>query len=618
MSEKISIGDIIKFGQNEWCVLDVQNGQVLLLSKGSVCNNEFKDDDVGIICSAIWENSDIREYLNGDFLQYITNGNPDLVIETKINNDDNLWCVTEGGEDTFDKIFLLSLEEADRYFGNSGDYLNIRLNKYWDEDRKEYDGICITNDHDSSRKITDGIFKYMGWWLRSPGKSKYDSAYVDNKGKIVVTGESNTDTKNVRPALWIKLELAEKLKNGATIEEINSMQEINPVKQILSDDEKIEFGPYIWRILEVQGDNALIITEDIVSERTYHPPWEKCYTRSYLNGKFLEKFTDEEQKSIIETKITNLDNQWFDTNDNASTNDKVFLLSIEEADKYFGNSGDYISKRQKKYGGAKEEPGDEGRYLSNIYNNDRIATFKDKPLQWWLRSSGSEKECLTYYPGGQIKGSDVNTCSVYVDKNGSIDVFGVTDREYNPKYKHYNIEWGVRPVLRLQGYQEFLKSNKKPTEPEVWPPETEPSKQQLMRKISAMENASYIYHEGYVYFIPKDGELVLMKARSDGKEEKTIYSTGNESGQSSGWHRSEYFSFAIEKIEDGYLYLKETCSGDNDYSEWNDSCIYRLKLDGTDKFLKYIVSRKRNDPGGAEHYTQYYDEDGNLERTEHH
>jgi len=169
----------------------------------------------------------------------------------------------------------------------------------------------------------------------------------------------------------------------------------------------------------------------------------------------------------------------------------------------------------------------------------------------------------------------------------------------------------VRPALWLKGYQTFFKDDTKPAEEEAWPPETEPTKQQLLRKIPAIENAEYIYHEGYVYFIPDEKISKLMKARSDGKEIKELYSTGNERGSSGGWHRSEKNSFKIEKKDDGYLYLEENNSGDNDYSDWDDTYIHRIKLDGSDKVLKYKISRFRNDPGGGENFTQYYDDEGN-------
>ena len=608
MSDKINIGDIIKLGHLEWRVLDVQAGKVLIISKESACNSKFNEND-GFFSAVMWDNSDIRSYLNDNFLNTITNQNPDLVMETKIKNDKNRWYGTSGVKDTIDKIFLLSIEEVEKYFGNSDDYRKNRVKSDIDKKTGKEENRYISNDYDSSRKIEKAHFSYMGWWLRSPGESKYKSAYVNEHGVIVVSGDYISDHKNIRPAMWIKQDLAETLKNGTAISEINSTRN----EKVISEYKKIEFGPYYWRILETQDDKALIITEDIISECQYRSSY-------YLNGTFLERFSEEERERMIETQIPDDENLWYETKRNSETSKKVFLLSVKEADKYFGNSEDYVSKRRKKYGGVEEEPTKDntGKYLSNNFNSERIANYENKPKEWWLRSAGEEECYATYYPGGQVKGSELIILNTYVRRNGSIDVHGVTDNNYNPKFGTNEIKYGLRPALWLQGYQDFYKDDTKQAEPAIWPPQTEPEKAQLMRNIPSLENARYIYNEGYVYFIPEDGIMMLIRIRSDGTEKTVLHSTGNKRGDSGGWHRSETNSFSMGKIEDGYLYINERSYGDNDYSDWDYSYIYRLKLAGQGELMKYRVSVMKNDPGGGENYTVYYDDDGNIERTEHH
>ncbi|MDR0474164.1 MAG: DUF6273 domain-containing protein, partial [Treponema sp.] len=58
----------------------------------------------------------------------------------------------------------------------------------------------------------------------------------------------------------------------------------------------IRFGGYTWRVLDVQGGEALIITEEVIEQRKYNNvykdvSWETCDLRKYLNGGFLRKFT---------------------------------------------------------------------------------------------------------------------------------------------------------------------------------------------------------------------------------------------------------------------------------------------------------------------------------------
>ena len=178
----------------------------------------------------------------------------------------------------------------------------------------------------------------------------------------------------------------------------------------------IQFGDWDWRVLDLQDDRALIITEHVIERRPYHVEpahvtWETCILRRYLNGEFLQKFKEEEQRRIAETSIQNSDNLWFDTKGGKDTTDKVFLLSLEEIDRYFGDSGDYQNKRRKTYEGqypsGKWVPSDGGYAFSNANDSDRIAKHNNQPPWWWLRSPG-----------------DNSFNAAYVNGDGSVFVYG--------------------------------------------------------------------------------------------------------------------------------------------------------------------------------------------------
>ena len=89
------------------------------------------------------------------------------------------------------------------------------------------------------------------------------------------------------------------------------------------------------------------MSEKIIENRGYHNiqvsiSWEKCTLRHYLNGAFYNyKFSKEEKLRIVETMIPNNNNPWLGTSGGNATNDKVFLLSIEEVVKYFGSTLKY-------------------------------------------------------------------------------------------------------------------------------------------------------------------------------------------------------------------------------------------------------------------------------------
>jgi len=197
-----TVGDTIQFGDYEWRVLDIQGDNILLLSENILEQRAYHPCYAGVT----WEISKLREYLNEEFINNFDQADRDKIIETKLSNPDNIWYGIAGGNDTQDKIFILNLEEVDRYFGNSGDYLSKRRKKYdngqWIFDEK---GWILSNEHDSSRVAKhNGLASF--WWLRSPGYSDSTVAYVSTPGNIPPNGDRVCIGRGgVRPALWIKV-----------------------------------------------------------------------------------------------------------------------------------------------------------------------------------------------------------------------------------------------------------------------------------------------------------------------------------------------------------------------------------------------------------------------------
>ncbi|MDR0853362.1 MAG: DUF6273 domain-containing protein [Clostridiales Family XIII bacterium] len=102
-----------------------------------------------------------------------------------------------------------------------------------------------------------------------------------------------------------------------------------------------------WRVLEVQHNRALIITEEIIEKRPYDieynstVTWEICTLRDWLNEEFFSKFNPQERLAIIETKLENKGNGKIPGGN--ETMDRIFLLSRDEATKYFNNDVDRIA-----------------------------------------------------------------------------------------------------------------------------------------------------------------------------------------------------------------------------------------------------------------------------------
>lgn len=192
-----------------------------------------------------------------------------------------------------------------------------------------------------------------------------------------------------------------------------------------------EFGKYKWRVLDIQDDAALIITEYIIEQRRYHDAyeditWANCTLRKYLNGEFYDKFTEADQSKIIPVINKNLDNEWYGTKGGEDTEDNIFLLSIEEtACKYFGDSSSnlYYPRKNKRYWFEKKDEN----------NSKRSARFENEEWNswWWLRSMGR-----------------VNVKAVYIHGDGNIGIQG--NNIFKGNIADGRCTGGVRPALWLK------------------------------------------------------------------------------------------------------------------------------------------------------------------------
>ena len=104
-------------------------------------------------------------------------------------NDDNRKYGTSGGNNTRDRIFCLSLAEAERYFKN--------------DDERKCQPAALTKVH--IPKVTEN--NYCSWWLRSPGDDPRYAAFVSPDGVSWPIGDciSDIDGNVARPALWVNL-----------------------------------------------------------------------------------------------------------------------------------------------------------------------------------------------------------------------------------------------------------------------------------------------------------------------------------------------------------------------------------------------------------------------------
>jgi len=201
------------------------------------------------------------------------------------------------------------------------------------------------------------------------------------------------------------------------------------------------FGQYDWLVLDIQDDRALLLTKDIIGERHYNivedAAWETCTLRSYLNNQFYYlEFSDTERAMILTTKNNNPDNPWYKKSKGGlPTDDKIFLLSIEEVAIYFRMEED---GKEWILGGAFDPyetyaiDGNITVGVSDMYDNERIAKFNGEAYYWWLRSPGLNNDNYV----------------AHVSSKGVLRVDGYNINSLFPGYGL--LDAGVRPAMWIR------------------------------------------------------------------------------------------------------------------------------------------------------------------------
>lgn len=169
----------------EWIVLENDSDKMMLISKYVLDGKDYNDE----YGEFTWETCGLRTWLNEVFLTTAFNENEKMAVcETLISNPDNATWGTEGGNDTTDKVFLLSIDEVNKYFPTEESHFATGT---------VYGNTIMTKDSGSEHRF---------WWLRSPGKVSANAAYIHADGRLVDVGMTvNVMCFGVRPVIYVKI-----------------------------------------------------------------------------------------------------------------------------------------------------------------------------------------------------------------------------------------------------------------------------------------------------------------------------------------------------------------------------------------------------------------------------
>ena len=221
-------GDIVVFGSYEqdndisngtesieWIVLDNTDGKLLVISKNILNYMRYSST------TTVWEYSDIRTWLNGEFYDLsFSDDEKSSIVLSVCDNPGNPYFGTSAGSGTNDNIFCLSYEEAYTYFSFnnwnesslSGNSQNIiaspsvwakkdRLASAYAITQGYYDAVLSTYGYSATCIGVEGC----DWWLRTSGQDGDHACIVGMYGSVNSSETASiTVAKGVRPAMYLE------------------------------------------------------------------------------------------------------------------------------------------------------------------------------------------------------------------------------------------------------------------------------------------------------------------------------------------------------------------------------------------------------------------------------
>ena len=409
ISAEIEVGDSVLFGRYmqdkeldaegepvEWIVLAKEEGSILVISRDILDCQQYSDDPMAR--DVTWADSTLREWLNREFLRGTFSEEEQNVLIPA--------AISEAGKTTEETVFLLSVKEADQYFRTDETRVSrpTELVAYYED---EY-----MNSHGGD------------WWLRTAGSDGVSFAYVSADGQIVNDGSTVVlEESGIRPVVWINTDMIDAgyevdftvvPAGEETVEETPVPTQTEDVKEHVEETQAddpvdmdellsaqvgdiVHFGRYEqdnddsngkerveWIVLAKEGDRLLVISRYALMKKVYNvklakTTWVTSSLREALNGSFLRgTFNEEEQKRIPAVTVSADPNPEYNVDPGSDTEDRIFLLSLEEAEEYFGDN--------------------EARKCVTTKKVDPESIHEDNggSCEWWLRTPGSDSTSVVY------------------------------------------------------------------------------------------------------------------------------------------------------------------------------------------------------------------------------
>ena len=347
----------------EWIIIDVKDGKVKLLSKYILDRIAFKTSKK----DELYEDSYFRYWLNNIFYNIaFEKEEKEKILYEKYDERKNIYdyILLCGDTKIRDETYYTkyAYQKNFNHFKDLNKSVTYTKSDYW---RKRIDG--------SSNGVRPAI------WI------KVDDIKDINIEKIIEDKKSTIPDEYEDIIVYNASDNYEIL-NRKTEKQRYNLCEINKAKLVSEYDEKsnveqydtVVFGSYEqdnniengkedieWLVLDRNEDRALLISKYILDDAIYNMSenkvgymsekivgWDQAAVRFWCNSYFLDEAFENDKDIILETYIKNLTYpikedldggmaEGFESKRLKDTKDKVFLLGIDEARKYFDYNTNY-------------------------------------------------------------------------------------------------------------------------------------------------------------------------------------------------------------------------------------------------------------------------------------
>ena len=173
----------------EWIILESNDDEALVISKYALSIGSFDSNPA----TYTWSTSELEDWLNNVFYEEVfSQQEKDVVLSTFLRNEQSGKYDTDQGASCVDKVFLLSVEDAELYF------------------RTDTERECLTTSYvlfEGTVAHDNGV---CNWWLRTLGYDGHTGfspnvTYVDFNGAINYIGMQGIFKLGIRPAMFIRL-----------------------------------------------------------------------------------------------------------------------------------------------------------------------------------------------------------------------------------------------------------------------------------------------------------------------------------------------------------------------------------------------------------------------------